>query len=170
MFARRSGGCAGGGEVRPGAKKRLPAARHLRQRKFLSGSAGPGNGNRDANQSRSRPAFARNGNSAGSHERLPLPDAFGLSRARSADVHSDRQDDERRAADEVCHRSVLFQDGRGDGRSFPGAAGRGFADGDDRGALQREDPARHESVSRSSRFPKGTRRIRISRKWRARDF
>ena len=118
MPARRSGGCAGGGEVRPGAKKRLSAARHLRQRKFLSGSAGPGTGNRDANQSRSRTAFARNGNPAGSDERLPLPDAFGRSRARSADVHSNRKDDERRAADEVCHRSILFQDGRGNGRRF----------------------------------------------------
>ncbi len=46
------------------------------------------------------------------------------SRAGSADVHPDRQDDERHAADEVRHRPVLFQDGGRDGAGVPRDAGR----------------------------------------------
>ena len=46
-------------------------------------------------QSRSRRSFARNRDSAGGHERLPLPDAIRFPCAGSADVHPDRQDHER---------------------------------------------------------------------------
>ena len=68
-------------------------------------------------------------------------------RAGSADVHSDRQDHERLAADEIRDRPVLFQDRRRNGAGFSRDARRGFAHGGDRRALQRENPARQQSVS-----------------------
>ena len=43
-----------GGKIRSGAHERLSSARHFRQREFLPRGAGPGAGNRDARQPRSR--------------------------------------------------------------------------------------------------------------------
>ena len=79
----------------------------------------------------------------------------GRPRPGSADVHPDRQDHERRRADEIRDRPVLFQDRRRNGACISRAARRRFAHGGDRRALQRENPARQQSVPRiqSSRRP-----------------
>ena len=100
-----------------------------------------------AHQSRSREAFARDRHSARRDERLPLPDALRRSRTGSADVHSDGQDDERCAADEVSDATSFIsrrpRRWREVFRELPDAV---IAHGDDRGPLQRKDPARDESV------------------------
>ena len=49
-------------------------------------------------------------------------------------------------ADEVRHRSVLFQDGRRNGAGVPRIARRALAHRGDRRALQRENPASEQSV------------------------
>ncbi len=114
---------------------------------IFSSGAGPGIRGGDANQPRSGRSFARNRHPAGSNERLPLPDAIRFSCAGSADVHPDGQDHERRPADEVRDRSILFQDGGGDGASLSGASRRGITHRCDCGPLQRENPARQQPVS-----------------------
>src|SRR5579859_7776859 len=115
LLARRGDGSGGRRKVRPGARERLPAARRLRQRKFLSRNSGSGTGNRARRESRTRPALERNRYSARCDERLPLPAQCRRARAGSAPVHSNRQDHERRAPHEIRHGPVLLQDRRGDG-------------------------------------------------------
>ena len=138
----RRGERAGAGRLRgPGQRGLQGVPRHLRRGQLLPRAAGPRHPRAARHQRGGARLAARNG-AAGGHQRLSLPQARGLVRARRAALHRHAEDARRSRPAALPRPAVLLEERRGDA---PGAAGRWRCDREQRAhrrGLQSRDPDR----------------------------